>query len=50
MSSKRKKRQAEWEKREEKRRTKELEGLRRRSAMASGNIERMAEALGVRLR
>ena len=45
MSNKRKKRHAEWLKREEKRKAEE----KLREEMNSGDIEKMAAAMGVRL-
>lgn len=50
MSSKKKRRHAEWLKREEKRKAKQNAEKRCREAMRSGDIERMAEVMGVRLR
>ena len=49
MSSKRKKRYEEWLKREEKRRSEKAQEKIRQEAMNSGNIEKMANALGIRL-
>lgn len=50
MSSKRKKRHAEWLKRQAKRAAKKKADQAREEAMNSGNIEKMAESFGIRLR
>jgi len=50
MSSKRKKRQAEWEKREAKRAEKKFSWDRFQKAKDANNIEEMAGLLGVRLK
>ena len=50
MSSKRKQRQVEWEKREKKRAEKRFSWERFQKAKDAGNIEEMAGLLGVRLR
>lgn len=50
MSSKRKKRQAEWEKRKAKRAEKRFSWERFQKAKDDGNMEEMALLLGVRLR
>ena len=50
MSSKKKKRQAEWAKREEKRAAKKKVAEKYEEAIKSGDIEKMAQAMGVKLK
>ena len=50
MSSKKKKRQAEWIKREEKRTMKKKAAEKYKEAMESGDIEKTAQAMGIKLK